>query len=52
MIDDLSPADRIAVEAFCRALAYALRRIVGETTEPCSVDLAQPVPADAPNPRD
>ena len=49
MLDDLSPADRAIVEAFCRALAFALRRILGETNEQEPVDLAQPVCDDHPD---
>jgi hypothetical protein len=48
-MDDLSPADRAAVEAFCRAFAFALRRVVGETTEQKPVDLPQPVSSDSPD---
>ena len=49
MLDDLSPADRAIVEAFCRAVAFTFRRIVGETTEQEQVDLAQPVHDDHPD---
>lgn len=46
MLEDLSPAERMVVEAFCRELAFALRRILGATHEQHPTDLAQPVSTD------
>lgn len=55
MLENLSPADRAAVEDFCRELAFALRRICGEAHDHTPIDLAQPVLSDQPvkvsNPR-
>ncbi len=44
MLENLSPADRAVVEAFCRSLALALRRLANESGAPRPDDLAQPVP--------
>ncbi len=48
MLENLSPADRAAVEDFCRELAFALRRILGEAHDQTPIDLAQPILSDQP----
>ena len=48
MLENLSPADRAAVENFCRELAFALRRILAEAHNQTPIDLAQPILSDQP----